>query len=167
MMKIIYSSFSENCMFEPTVSLKPNARVMLLANLDFDLGLVNGSCGYVRALSHRAVEVEFDNGVTWTVKYQKTAMIKDEEEIITRHQIPLKLAYSSTIHKVQGMSFDKVFIDLGSVFTSGQTYVGLSRVKSLDGLFINNFQPNKVIADPLVVSFYNYLESRPDTVIFN
>jgi ATP-dependent DNA helicase PIF1 len=165
--ELIYQDFSKNCMFEPTVKLKANARVMLLMNLDFDRGLVNGSCGTVLELGRRAVVVKFDNGEVSTIKFQKTALIRDGKELILRNQIPLKLAYSCTIHKVQGMSFDKIFIDLGRVFTSGQTYVGLSRVKSLDGLHLTNFHPSKIMANNNVVGFYQYLEQHPNTIIFN
>ena len=70
-------------------------------------------------------------------------------------QVPLILAWAITIHKAQGATLDHMQIDVGSdVFEYGQTYVGLSRVRSLEGLYITSFIPEKIKANPKVHEFY-------------
>ena len=72
-------------------------------------------------------------------------------------QIPLALAWAMTIHKSQGMTLDKIRCNLGRVFTSGQIYVALSRVKTAEGLFIEDIDLSQVRADPTIVNFYQNL----------
>ncbi len=80
----------------------------------------------------------------------------EEYPCIVVSQIPLCLAWALTIHKIQGATLDTAEMDIGkSVFAAGQTYVGLSRVKTLDGLYLSDFNPTRIRADPLVVEFYN------------
>ena len=95
------------CSAEKSISLKIGVRVMLLINLDFEKGLINGSCGEVR---------------------------ENEKLIALRRQFPLRLAYGITIHKSQGMSLDKLVVDCSRIFEKGQAYVALSRIKTLNGL---------------------------------
>ena len=74
-------------------------------------------------------------------------------------QIPLILAWAITIHKSQGATMDMAEIDVGSgVFECGQTYVALSRVKSLDGLYLTSFDPNKILINRKVRDFYDRLK---------
>ena len=69
--------------------------------------------------------------------------------------IPLKYAWAITIHKCQGMTLDLCVMDLGKdIFEAGQIYVALSRVKSLDGLYLIDFNPNKIITKTKVKQFY-------------
>ena len=72
------------------------------------------------------------------------------------YQYPLKLAWAITIHKSQGMTFDKVCIDFRrSPFTHGQTYVALSRCRTLEGITLTkNIYPNDVLTDIRIVGFY-------------
>ena len=70
-------------------------------------------------------------------------------------QYPLQLAWALTIHKIQGATLNAAQIDVGtSIFEYGQTYVAMSRVKSLDGLYLSDFNPNKIRANPKVLQFY-------------
>ena len=69
-------------------------------------------------------------------------------------QIPLILAWAITVHKSQGMTIEKVRCSLGNAFAEGQVYVAISRVKSLDGLFIESFNINNVKANKKVIEFY-------------
>lgn len=76
------------------------------------------------------------------------------EAPIGRSQIPLKVAYAITIHKSQGSSLDSALIDIGSsVFEYGQAYVALSRVRTLEGLYIFRFSPSSVVCNPKVKAF--------------
>jgi hypothetical protein len=71
-------------------------------------------------------------------------------------QLPLCLAWALTIHKIQGATLDMAEMDIGrSVFAEGQSYVALSRVKTLDGLYLSEFNSTKIRANPLVVGFYD------------
>lgn len=82
------------------------------------------------------------------------------EELATRAQVPLILAWALSIRKSQGQTLDLVKVDLGRVFETGQAYVALSRATSMDGLQVLNFNPRKVTAHPKVKAFYESL-SKP------
>jgi hypothetical protein len=77
--------------------------------------------------------------------------------IAVRKQFPLRLAYGITIHKSQGMSLDKLAVDCSRIFEEGQAYVAISRIKTLEGLYLYNFTPKKVMVDGKVVEFYQNL----------
>jgi ATP-dependent DNA helicase PIF1 len=82
----------------------------------------------------------------------------DIEKGIKRYQVPLKLCWATTCHKVQGMSLESAIVDCGgSVFEFGQSYVALSRVRSLDGLYLVDFDPSQVKVNPKVAEFYKKL----------
>ena len=73
-------------------------------------------------------------------------------------QFPLQLAWAMTIHKSQGSSLDNVIMDLGKdIFEYGQSYVALSRVRSLEGLHLSGFTYNRIQANPIVKTFYKTL----------
>lgn len=76
------------------------------------------------------------------------------QELATRTQVPLILAWALSIHKAQGQTLSLVKVDLGNVFEKGQAYVALSRATSIDGLQVLNFNPYKVQAHPKVKAFY-------------
>lgn len=146
------------CRAEKSISLKVNARVMLLINLDFDKGLINGSCGNVREIDENYVIVDFDNGVKSKITRHDFEFYNNDVLIAMRKQFPLRLAYAVTIHKSQGMSLDKLYVDCSRIFEKGQAYVALSRIKTLNGLYLRNFNPTKVMVDNKVVSFYESLK---------
>jgi ATP-dependent DNA helicase PIF1 len=138
--------------------LAVGAQVMLLTNMDFDAGLVNGS---------RGVVVGFDGNNTPLVQFLRGAPVpiptssweSTEIEGLSRKQIPLRLAYAITIHKAQGATLDCALIDIGtSTFEYGQAYVALSRVKNLDSLYIWDVEPTAFRAHPKVLQFYQALD---------
>jgi len=143
--------FHKNCPASKEIELKEGAQVMLVYNLDISSGLVNGSMGVVEGFTgNNEVLVKFANGVATTIAPVKWE-IKEErfvngnhfyETVAYRRQIPLKLAYAISIHKSQGQTLDKAVVDLTDIFSPGQAYVALSRVKSLDGLYIRNHNPH-------------------------
>jgi len=147
---------------EKTVRLKLGTLVMCTANLDIESGICNGSQGIVVDFAESAAPngttvlapiVRFVNG-----SIRKVNMFSrqcEEYPTIVVSQIPLRLAWAMTIHKIQGATLDIADMDIGkSVFEYGQSYVALSRVKTLDGLYLSDFDPAKISANPIVVEFY-------------
>jgi ATP-dependent DNA helicase PIF1 len=143
--------------YVPELYLKVGAQVMLLVNMDIEKGLVNGSRGVVVGFQETHPHwplVEFRCGQRIIVSPERW---KSEHDMhpIEREQVPLRLAYALTIHKSQGATLDSVIIDIGSsVFEYGQAYVALSRVKSLDGLYVHDISLKSFRAHPLVKEFY-------------
>jgi len=152
------------------LKLKPGAKVMFLKN-DYHGRWVNGSLGYVSEAEDDFVTVDLEGAVfelkkeVWQkIKYvfnDKTKRI-EEEVIGTFTQYPLRLAWAVTIHKSQGMTFDKVVIDLGQgAFSHGQTYVALSRCRTLDGIYLKRpIRQADFIFDKDVLDFYKVFENR-------
>lgn len=139
--------------------LAKDAQVMLLANLATEDGLVNGSRGVIVDFEDDFPVVQFMNGKYLKISEHEWSMEATSTITVTRRQIPLKLAWAITVHKSQGASLDCVELDIGSsIFEFGQTYVALSRVRSLEGLSILSFDPKKVMAHPKVVDFYEKIE---------
>jgi hypothetical protein len=84
----------------------------------------------------------------------------DRETLAMRTQIPLRLGYALTIHKSQGWTLDKADLRLQACFERGQAYVALSRLRTLAGLHLVDFDSAKVVADPVVLDFYCRVFSR-------
>lgn len=146
--------FNDQCKAPEKLELKVGARVMLLRNLDVAQGLANGSCGTVQHLTNNAIRVRFDNGASRIIEMEDFEYIKAGQTRIMRKQFPLRLAYGITIHKSQGMTYDRLMVDFGRIFDYGQAYVALSRTRTLDGLIIKGFDHNKIVANAEVKAFY-------------
>lgn len=155
----IWDTLDKYCKVSQVITLKEDCRVMLLKNLDFEEGLINGACGKVVDITSDGISVKFDNGAFKVIKQEEFDYVKDGKLLARRVQFPLRLAYGITIHKSQGMTLDEVFIDFNRIFEYGQAYVALSRVKSLEGLYLKGFNPQKIMANPRIVEFYKSLES--------
>ena len=98
--------------------------------------------------------VKFNNGVTRVMAINTWE--SEEYPGISVQQIPLILSWAITIHKAQGATIEMAEIDVGSsIFAAGQTYVALSRVVSLDGLYLRNFDYSKIKVNKKVKNFYN------------
>lgn len=143
------------------VKLKIGAQVMCVINIENPNGgmLCNGSQGVVIKFTEDAglPIVKYKNGQEMTMSYH--AWESDNIPGIGVSQIPLILAWAITIHKSQGATMDIAEIDVGSgIFECGQTYVALSRVKSLEGLYLNSFDASKILINKKVRDFYDKLE---------
>ena len=160
----ILEIFSKNCRVEKEIPLKLGARVMLLVNMDFNKGLINGACGTVQSFNENSISIKFDNGITAPIPKHKFEYYYNDRVVAERLQYPLKLAYGITIHKSQGMTLDRLVVDCSRIFERGQAYVAMSRVKTLDGLFIKNFEPEKVLVDSHVAEFYERLEETKNII---
>jgi ATP-dependent DNA helicase PIF1 len=151
-----------NSLFDKTITLKVGAQVMCIANIDMDLGICNGSTGIITHFDNNIPIVKFHNGIIKKVNYHNWN--SDNIEGFSISQIPLILAWAVTIHKSQGATLDIAEIDIGnSVFASGQTYVALSRLKSLDGLYLKSFNPNKIKTNKKVIQFYDRFYEEVNT----
>ena len=158
----------KNCLAYQHLKLKVGAQVMMIKNTYSKEGVINGSLGIIRDFSVKKnyPVVEFVGNKILTISPEDwnlekfdhdTKSIKIEASI---SQIPLILAWAITIHKSQGLTLDKISCDLSNVFSPGQCYVALSRVKSLNGLFIESINFNKIIADKNAVNFYKKIKSE-------
>ena len=136
---------SNQFIVDKVVYLKVGCEVMLLANIDVENGLANGSRGIVCNIDQEQnVHVMFDGNNLVTIQPMQF-MIDDVEHIYCRFAIPLRLAYATSIHKSQSLTLAQVQIDIGKdVFCEGQSYVALSRCKSLHGLYITSLSIDKI-----------------------
>lgn len=161
----VEGSFNEkNYPAEEKLVLKEGARVMFLKN-NTEKNYYNGKIGVVTVLEKDRICVKCEEDrseievgkETWTnVSYTVNKQSKGlEEEIIgTFSQFPLRLAWAITIHKSQGLSFDKVIIDAASSFTAGQVYVALSRCRGLSGLTLSSrISESVLISDKSIQNF--------------
>jgi ATP-dependent DNA helicase PIF1 len=138
--------------------MKVGAQVMLTVNLDCDNGLVNGSRGVVVDYVDKELKVKFLNGSV--LSFAPHEFIFEEDGKMTHRifQYPFILAYALSIHKVQGSTLDFAVIDIGySVFEASMSYVALSRVRNLEGLFLEAFQPHKIFCNKEALEFYKNL----------
>jgi len=127
-------------------------------------GLVNGSRGVIEGFTgaNNYPVVKFRNGDVHTIMPHKWAC--EDVPGLEREQIPLRLAYAVTIHKAQGATLDCALIDIGdNTFEFGQAYVALSRVKSLDCLYIWDLQPSAFRVHPKVKAFLDIIHSLDTT----
>ena len=146
---------------------KVGAQVMLRTNLDVDEGLVNGSRGVVTEMGIDYIDVKFRNSDTPTRIMQHTWTIEDDDMEASRTQMPLILAWASTIHKSQGCTIDFAVCDIGSsVFAEGQAYVALSRVKNRAGLFLSDLHPPVILTSKEAVRYVNSIESKEVKILF-
>jgi ATP-dependent DNA helicase PIF1 len=149
----------------PVLSLKKGAVVMCNVNYDMERGICNGMQGvvvdileYPDPLKKYIPVVEFVNG--HTIAMDMHYWQSDEYPSIALGQYPICLAWAMTIHKMQGATLKLAEMDIGkTIFEYGQTYVALSRIESLDGLYLSAFHPQKIKANEKVVAFY---ESFPN-----
>ena len=155
-----------NLRCDETIKLKIGAQVMCIVNIQLDNGqiLCNGAQGIIKEISPQGLPiVKYKNGYQMTMNYH----IWSSETIpgIGVSQVPLILAWALTIHKSQGSTLDIAEVDAGSgIFECGQTYVALSRVKSLEGLYLTSFDARRVKINARVQDFYEVLAEQQSKI---
>ena len=158
------------------LELKPGAQVMFVRNdTSPEKRFFNGKIGTVAAMGKQSVRVvcpgedePIEVGtMTWeNIDYAVDAETAEVTSKVVGNflQIPLKPAWAITIHKSQGLTFDRVVIDAQAAFAHGQVYVGLSRCRSLDGLVLSSpLAARTTAADPTVRDFVTQIASQPPT----
>jgi ATP-dependent exoDNAse (exonuclease V) alpha subunit len=159
--ELMYLQSNLRC--DEIVKIKIGAQVMCIVNIQLDNGdiICNGAQGKVVGISpeNNYPIVKYTNGYQMTMGRHIWA-----SELIPGigvSQVPLILAWALTIHKAQGATMDLAEVDVGSgIFECGQTYVALSRVKSLEGLYLASFDARRIRINKRVQEFYELLEEQ-------
>ena len=154
---------------EKELIIKIGCKVMLRRNIDVTLGLVNGAIGTVCSVKYSidqakvvdSIVVQFGDGNKQELSKVKSKFQILEKAFVIRHQFPIASAYAITVHKSQGLTLRNVVVDVGNtVFTCGQSYVALSRVTNLSGLYLINFDPRSIKALDSAILEYTYLRTK-------
>lgn len=164
---VIEGDFSERALpAEKELELKVGAQVMFIKNdTDPEKRYFNGKLGRIKELSEsNIVVIASDNNKEIKISKEKWSNVRyhlnkatqriEEEELGSFEQFPLRLAWAVTIHKSQGLTFDKVIIDAGSAFAAGQVYVALSRCRTLEGIQLKStISPMSIKSDERIIAF--------------
>lgn len=151
---------------EPVLELKEGAQVMFIKNdLSAEKLFFNGKMGIVKSVSNSEIFVHFPEEnktievetYEWeNIRYEQNPSTNELEEKVlgTFVHFPLKLAWAITVHKSQGLTFDKAVLDVSHVFQPGQAYVALSRLRTLSGLvLLSPIRMNGIQNDPQVMEY--------------
>jgi hypothetical protein len=157
---------------EKSLRLKPGAQIMFVRNDTEGKKYFNGKIGTLIKIDHddedEFIEVQFPETketiragkVTWKnirYKFNESANSIEEDVLGSFTQYPIRLAWAVTIHKSQGLTFQRAVIDAGHAFAAGQVYVALSRCVSLEGIVLLSQIPRNVImTDESIVRFMNH-----------
>lgn len=164
--KIRHHSNVFNTCLKKSFSLGIGARVILVKNICVSDGLTNGAFGTVDYIdchldecSPEVIYIIFDNPkigqkqkskvICMSCIPQNATPIMPEENQVDNHgskrrQFPLRLSYSCTVHKMQGLTVDNAVVSLKKIFAPGQAYVALSRVRAIEGLIIQDFKESAI-----------------------
>ncbi len=153
---------------EPVLRLKKGAKIMMLVNDDH---WVNGDIGTVYDLGPDFIQVELKGAVyqvephVWEdVRYEFNPLMQKLQPKVKGFfkQYPLKLAWAITIHKSQGLTFDSIYLDIGrGAFAPGQTYVALSRCRTLAGVHLKKeISVKDILCDARVKHFFDYIRGN-------
>ena len=146
-----------------TLELKIGAEVMFVAN-NFPAGFVNGTRGRVVDFVDGLPLVELPNHREIKVERHSWKLEEDGKTRAEVAQLPLRLAWAITIHKSQGMSLDAAEIDLSRSFTPGMGYVALSRVRSMDGVYLTGVNQMALTMHPLIFEFDGDLRTASESL---
>lgn len=147
-------NFKRNAPIPDVIQLKKEALVMLRQN-DPESRYVNGSLGTVKEIAADLLTIKLLTGRTVEIKkVDFTLLSADGLPVVTARNFPVNLAWAMTIHKAQGTTVDRLRVDLRRLWEPGQAYVALSRCRSTEGLSVEGWNPQSIIADPEVRRFH-------------
>ena len=152
---------------EDSLTLKVGARVVLTKNLDIEHGWINGTLGIVTNIHPNSITVENlrTKRKTAITKMKLSLGFPGTQVQFYRQQFPLILGWALTVHKVQGMTLDKAYIQLNkSFFASGQAYVALSRVKDINNLHLLAYDPKAIHLGDYYRELLTWMENN-DTLL--
>ena len=152
-----YDFLANNILAERCLKLKIGTHVMCIANINLsgELQIANGSQGIIVGFNNKKMPYVKFNAIEEPILLDYYIWKSEFNKQVGLMQLPLIYSWAITIHKSQGLTLDNAIIDIGSnIFADGQTYVALSRVKSLDGLYLTSFDYSKIKCNPLVKKFY-------------
>lgn len=161
-----------------SLTLKKGAQVMFIKN-DPERRFINGTLGEVKSIDKNSIAVRLAESGTiidvepmeWqNIRYQFDEESKEisSKQIGRFKQYPLKAAWAITVHKSQGLTFDKAIIDVHAAFSPGQAYVALSRCRTLDGLVLSSpVSASVFMRDNAVDAYMNYISSPVEELAFS
>ncbi len=169
----IEGTFSENQFpNDEVLELKPGCQVMFIRNdASGEKKYFNGKLAEVLEVEEKEIVVQIDGSdetyilkkETWEQKKYSLASDKTikEEVLGSFNQYPIRLAWAVTIHKSQGLTFDRLIVDAGQSFASGQVYVALSRCRTLEGIVLKSkITPEVIITDRRVAQFQDETQAN-------
>ncbi len=170
----VLKQLDRHCLAPKNLELKVGAHVMFVKNHSKGMW-VNGTTGIVTGYAGEPPflfpTVHTSDGFTvvvrrdtWTMDGKVIEVDEEDQEegalppgaMTYRHQFPMRLAWAISAHKSQGCSLDSAHIDVSRAFAHGQAYVALSRVRSLDGLYLDTWDPSCIKVDPKVLTFLRH-----------
>ena len=152
-----YDFLANNILAEKCLKLKLGTHVMCIANINLsgELQIANGSQGIIVGFNNKKMPYVKFNAIEEPILLDYYIWKSEFNKRVGVMQLPLIYSWAITIHKSQGLTLDHAIIDIGSnIFADGQTYVALSRLKSLEGLYLTSFDYSKIKCNPLVKKFY-------------
>jgi ATP-dependent DNA helicase PIF1 len=156
--------WAKNIEIPDSIELCVGAQVVVLANVDQDKGIVNGTRGIITNLTPKTVTIKRVNGSIYEIKYFQCVSSENSEMKVS--YIPIKLAYALTIHRSQGATLDAIEIDIGDkIFAAGQAYTALSRAKDLKSIKIKDVCKESFITRKSVIKFYKKIEDKEINII--
>ncbi len=163
--KKLVDSLKKSCLAHEELHLKKGAIVMFIKN-NFEKGYVNGTLGTIIDFNEGQPVVETYSGKEILVEDESWHIEEEGKQKARITQIPLRLAWAITIHKSQGMSLDMAEIDLSKSFVAGMGYVALSRVRSLNGLYLKGINNTALMVNDEILEFDLELKKESERAIF-
>lgn len=159
----LVDALKRGCLAPETLVVRIGSKVMFVKNNPVQ-GYVNGTTGEVTGFNKNSSPiVKTASGKIYTAEPQTWMIDEDGKVLAEISQIPLRLAWAITVHKSQGMTLDKAYVDLSKAFEKGQGYVALSRLQNLDGLFLLGINDEAFSAHPHIIEKDIHFQNTSDS----